>query len=82
MMPFQLLLFPTLSMPSAKYASIRSGALLYLLLTCAWPALKLLGLTPASWWRVTSLLWGPWLLLVVLAVLGLVMHWFAVRPRA
>ena len=66
-------------MPSAKSTSLRPGALLYLLLTCTWPVLKLLGYSQASWWRVTSLLWGPWAMLVVLAAAGLLLHWFSSR---
>ena len=59
-----------------KITAGRNGALLYLVLTCTWPVLKLLGLASGSWWRVTSLLWGPWAMLVVLAALGWVLKVF------
>lgn len=58
-------------MPQAKSNPGRNIAVLYLLLTFTWPVVKLLGLATSSWWRVTSLLWGPWLLLLVVAIIGL-----------
>jgi hypothetical protein len=49
------------------------GPLLYLLLA-GFPILLKLAEAPRfvawSWWKATSLFWGPWSLLVVLACLG------------
>lgn len=56
--------------PPATSPWVGRSLVLYLLLILGLPALRLLHVVAWSWWWVLAPLWGPWLLLVLLALLG------------
>lgn len=66
---------------STNVSASASGGVGFLgLLTIAFIVLKLTGFIDWSWWAVTAPLWGAWLLVMVLALVGLLV-WLVLRAH-